>query len=158
MPTRRFPIKPRRRGARSTSLSTDTPLHVALRAIEIERDNLSRAESLLGCLTVAMEKGEMSHKGPYYPDVAEMARQILRKSINALDPIYLPDPSRNKIKEEFLAGDPASLLVALRVPLLRRQSCMLPHRCSLRIHRRDYSRGSERSASSRSSASANIPG
>jgi hypothetical protein len=156
MPSRRFPIRPR---ARSTSLKSKcAQLNVALKAIEIERDNLSRAESLLGCLTVAMENAEMSHKGPYYPDVAEIARQMLRKSIRALDPINLPNPSRDRVREEFFASDPSRLVVDLHVPLSPRPICMLPQRFSLRIHRRDYSPALARKASSRNSASANISG
>jgi hypothetical protein len=159
MPARRFPTKPRRRGAsRACAKSKDSQQKIALDAIETERDNLSRAESLLRCLIIAMENEEMSSRGPYYPDVAEMAREILRKSINALDPIYLPDPSRDNVKEEFFAADPAALVVATHVPLLPRQNCWLAQRCALRIHRRDYSRAAARNASSRFSAAANISG
>jgi hypothetical protein len=160
MPARRSPSKPRRSASVARASSKDSPLNAVLQAIEVERDNLSRAESLLGCLTIAMENEGMSHEGPYYPDVAEMALRMLQKSIRALDPINLPDPSPDKVKEEFFAGDasPLALARALHVPLLRRQSSALPPRCSLRLHRRDYSRASAREASSRNSASANISG
>jgi hypothetical protein len=43
-------------------------------AIETERENLSTAESVLGCLAIAMEYETDSINGPYYPDVAQLAR------------------------------------------------------------------------------------
>jgi len=161
MPARRFSIKPRRRNAsRSTSNLNSAPLNLLLKAVETERDNLSRAESLLGCLTIAMEYGERTHKGPYYPDVAQIACEMVRKSISALDPINLPDPSRGKVSEEFFAKDCAPLVAALReVPLIRRQALTkFPRQCSLRIHYRNYSRSWARNASSSDSASSNISG
>jgi hypothetical protein len=69
-------------------------------AIEIERGNLSKAESVLGCLAIAMEYETDSVKGPYYPDVAQLAREMVRKSINSLDSLVLQQHLlRNKIKE-----------------------------------------------------------
>jgi hypothetical protein len=103
MPARRFPTKPRRILTRSAKPNRSS-LSIALEVVEEQRDNLSRAESLLRCLTIAMEHGDTSHDGPYYPDVAEIARQMLRQSIRALDPINLPDPSRDKVKEELFLG------------------------------------------------------
>jgi hypothetical protein len=102
-PTRRFSVERRRRNAGSPPLPTisGAQLKLLLEAIETERDNLSRADSLLGCLEIAMEYGETTHKGPYYPDVAQIARAMVRKSIGALDPINLPSPSRDKVREEF---------------------------------------------------------
>ena len=162
MPARRFSIKHHRRNAgRSTSPNFNgTQLNRLLKAVETERDNLSRAESLLGCLTIAMEYGERTHKGPYYPDVAQIAREMVRKSIGALDPINLPNPSRGKVLEEFCAEDYAAPVAALcEVPLLPRPAFpKLSRQCSLRIHYRNYSRSSARNASSRDSASANISG
>jgi hypothetical protein len=156
MPTRRFPTTPRHRSARAAS-PKDAQLNLTLKAIESERDNLSRAESLLRCLTIAMEHEGISHKGPYYPDVAEIAREMVRKSISALDPINLPSPLRNKVKEEFFAeaAVPAGLLQA---PLLPRQTFTYQRSYSLRIHRRNYSRVVARVASSWDSASANMSG
>jgi hypothetical protein len=69
-------------------------------AIETERDNLSMAESVLGCLAISMEYEADSVTGPYYPDVAQLARDLVRKSINALDSLTLQQRLlRNKIKE-----------------------------------------------------------
>jgi hypothetical protein len=159
MPARRVPIKSRhRRTSCASGKINDEKLTRALKAIERERDNLSRAESLLSCLKIAMEHEEISHRGPYYPDVAEIAREMVRKSIGALDPINLPDPSRNRVKEDFSAGDREPAAVVRCVPLLPRPLFALSQRCSLRTHRRNYSRVSARNASSSDSTFANISG
>jgi hypothetical protein len=132
-------------------------LNLVLKAIEIERDNLSRADSLLRCLKIAMEYGETTHKGPYYPDVAQIAQEMVRKSISALDPINLPKPSRDKVLDDFSAVECAPPETALHeVPLLPRPNPMgIPRRYALRIHRRNYFRSSAMKASSRASASVN---
>jgi hypothetical protein len=69
-------------------------------AIEAERENLSRAESVLGCLTIAMEYETEGVGKPYYPDVAGIARELVKQSINRLDPLTLRH-LRDKIEEEF---------------------------------------------------------
>jgi hypothetical protein len=69
-------------------------------AIETERDHLSKAESVLGCLAVAMEYETDSANRPYYPHVAQLAREMVRQSINSLDSIVLQQRLLgNKIKE-----------------------------------------------------------
>ena len=69
-------------------------------AIETERGNLSKAESVLGCLAIAMEYETDSVNGPHYPDVAQIAQDLVRKSINGLDSLVLQQRLlRNKIKE-----------------------------------------------------------
>jgi hypothetical protein len=158
-PARRFSIK-RRRPNTDRSTFPGTQLNRLLEAIETERDNLSRADSLLGCLKIAMEYGESTHKGPYYPDVAQIAREMVRKSINALDPINLPRPSREKVREEFSGKECAPPAATFHeVPLLPRPVLpAIPWRRSLRTHYRNYSRSSARNASSSCSASANISG
>jgi hypothetical protein len=160
MSARRFSIRPRRSNARSASAKLNrSQLNQVLKAIETERSNLSRAVSLLGCLTIAMEYGEISYKGPYYPDIVQMAQKLVSKSINALDPINLPSPSRDKVREEFFAKDGAVLGVALlEVPLFPRPMRALPQRRLMRIHRRDYARAATRAASSSDSVCANISG
>jgi len=65
-------------------------------AIETERGNLAKAESLLGCLMISMEYETDSVTGPYYPDVAEIARDLVKNSVDGLDK-YL---SRNRVKED----------------------------------------------------------
>jgi hypothetical protein len=157
MARRRLAIKRGDNARLGSAKLADARLRQALEAIETERDNLSCAQSLLDCMKLAMEYAEVNHKGPYYPDLAQMASDIVRKSINALDPINLPRPSRDKVREEFLASDSALLLVAqAEMPQLQRRVCTPLPRCALRIHRRNYSRESMRSASRLDSASANI--
>jgi hypothetical protein len=71
-------------------------------AIEAERDNLSKAESLLACMVVSMEYQTDPHTGPYYPDVAQIARELVERSINGLDPFVLTQRLRgNKVEEVF---------------------------------------------------------
>jgi hypothetical protein len=70
-------------------------------AIETERGNLAKAESLLGCMVIAMEYETDSVTGPYYPDVARIARDMVRQSINSLDSLTLQQLLlRNKIKDD----------------------------------------------------------
>jgi hypothetical protein len=150
-------LKLRARSTRFTSAKS-IQLSQVLKTVETERANLSRTESLLGCLAIAMEYGEMGHRGPYYPDVALIARQMLKSSINALDPINLPSPPRDKVKEKFFAKECAPAATTLEVALSQRSEFFLRHRYSMRLHRRNYSRTLAREASSRNSASANISG
>ena len=71
-------------------------------AIETERDNLSKAESLLACMVVSMEYQNDPLDGPYYPAVAQLARELVERSINGLDPFNLRQRLlRNKIEEVF---------------------------------------------------------
>jgi len=58
-------------------------------AIETERGNLSKAESVLGCLAISMEHEADTADRPYYPDVAQLARELIRQSINRLDSLVL---------------------------------------------------------------------
>jgi hypothetical protein len=137
-------------------------------AIEVERDNLSKAESILGCLVIAMEYGNRAdNSGPYYPDVAQIARELVRKSINGLDSLRLQEQlSRHRVKEEFhlVLGVLESPL--LWQPLFRPDGEIdrLPNvaRAKLargvRLHSRNYGRVPSRIAASADSASAKICG
>jgi hypothetical protein len=72
-------------------------------AIEAERDNLSRAHSLLACLAIAMEYDSGSADGAYYPDVARIARDMVKKSIGALDSLALQRLlAADRIKDESI--------------------------------------------------------
>jgi hypothetical protein len=104
MTMRRSASKARRRqrqDARSVEHAYGVPVPEGLHeAIEAERGNLSKAESVLGCLAIAMEYESDTVKGPYYPDVAELARELVRQSINGLDSIVLEQRlTRNKVRE-----------------------------------------------------------
>jgi hypothetical protein len=73
-------------------------------AIEAERGRLTKAESLLGCLTISMEYEGCSgeNDGPYYPDVAQVACDLIRQTIDGLDSVNLDLLIRRaKVKEEM---------------------------------------------------------
>jgi hypothetical protein len=81
-------------------------------AIETERENLSKAESLLGCLALAMQQESDPVRGPYYPDVAEVARDLVTHSVKKLDSLALQQRLlQDKVKEaasvvEYLLAAP----------------------------------------------------
>ncbi len=105
MVTRRLTSRVRRNARRAKAQSVEhvhgVPVPEGLHdAIETERGNLSKAEAVLGCLAIAMEYETDSVNGPYYPDVAQLAREMVRQSINSLDSLVLQQRLlRNKIKE-----------------------------------------------------------
>jgi hypothetical protein len=131
-------------------------LNRAIKAIETERDNLSQAESILGCLKIALEYEPSSSRSPYYPDVAEIARTMLRKSVGALDPANLALTSRNKVREEGLAS--ALPRTSPRVALLSSARIQATRSLSIRLHRRDYSIAARIASRNCASAAANISG
>jgi hypothetical protein len=93
-------------------------------AIEVERDNLSKAESLLACMVVSMEYVTDPIAGPYYPAVAQIARELVERSINGLDPHVLRQRLQlNKVEEEFCVS-----FVDQACPLLHQGSSMQAHR------------------------------
>ena len=74
-------------------------------AIEAERDNLCKVESLLGCLVVSLEYKDDPLNGPYFPPVAQLARELVARSIEGLEPEVLRQRLlRNKIEEVFCAS------------------------------------------------------
>lgn len=76
-------------------------------AIEIQRGNLSKAESVLGCLIVSMEYEADSATRPYYPDVAELARGLVKQSIKDLDSLVLQKRLLRSRVREYLELTPA---------------------------------------------------
>ena len=69
-------------------------------AIDSERDTLAKAESVLGCLVNSMESDNGRAPPPYYPDVAQIARELVRRAINGLDSLNLDKClPRNRIEE-----------------------------------------------------------
>jgi hypothetical protein len=161
---RRRPLKIRNRG-HAYEVAVPEGLH---QAIESERENLSKAESLLGCLAISMEYGgDAGDGGPYYPDVAQLARELVRKSINGLDSLNLQERlAQHRIKEEFrLSCAELECAVPLWLAFVhggeidrapkRRVACATR---AMRLHRRHYGRVLSRSVASADSASANICG
>jgi len=73
------------------------PLH---EAIEDERARLGKADSVLGCLSMALMDAEQGNDKdlPYFADVADVARKLVRKSINQLDSVRI-GPLIDRIRE-----------------------------------------------------------
>jgi hypothetical protein len=108
MATRRSAPKARR--GRDHKAPTENPVYgvpvpeALHEAIENERSNLSRAESVLGCLAISMESEPDPVSAPYYPDVAQLARELVRQSINGLDSLALQKLLlKNKVKESTIS-------------------------------------------------------
>jgi hypothetical protein len=164
----RTPRRRRQQGQRAfdgrpTRPSRARQLKLLLETIEQERANLSRAESLLECLRIAMEYESQTTTGPYYPDVAQIAAELVHKSVNALDSINLPNLSRDKVREEFRPGRLTQMCLQFE-PMSDVQVAgagstglstlpgLFARQLRMRLHRRNYSLESVgRSASSASS-------
>lgn len=62
-------------------------------AVDRERLHLMKAHSLLQCIDLAIEAGgalqPVGASGPYFPDVVELAADLVRASINRLDLLLL---------------------------------------------------------------------
>ena len=164
---RRRPRPSAKRGAVSHTSAVSIP-ELLREAIEVERDNLSKAESILGCLAIAMEYGTGGDvDGPYYPDVAQIARELVRKSINGLDSLRLQELlSRHRVKEEFhLVLGAVECPLPLQLVLTQdgdidrvRNVGRAKVARGMRLHSRNYGRVPSRIAASAASASAKICG
>jgi hypothetical protein len=63
--------------------------------IQAELGNLGKVESVLRCLVHAMEYRSLDPESPYYPDIAEVACDLLKRSLADLDVLYdgyIPNP------------------------------------------------------------------
>lgn len=59
-------------------------------AIERERARLMRADSVLGCASLALEYGDNADpRRPYYSDVVDLARELVSESALRLDSVNL---------------------------------------------------------------------
>jgi hypothetical protein len=66
------------------------PLQKWERAIDLERRRLSKAQSILGCLAIALDTPvEQDPTAPHYADVAEVVRDMMNGSIERLDWVNL---------------------------------------------------------------------
>lgn len=61
-------------------------------AIERERAVLLKAESLTICLKRALEADTQLVRGPYYPEIVEMIRVLIKQAFDGLDSVNLPSP------------------------------------------------------------------
>ncbi|HEY3852020.1 MAG TPA: hypothetical protein VGL87_13670 [Steroidobacteraceae bacterium] len=133
----------RRSSARVDEMPVPERLH---QAIESERGNLFKADSLLGCLVIAMEYEADAVSGPHYPDVAQIARELVQKSIDGLDSLTLQRVLRDKVKEEFcvISVGPTPMTHELPTFQWRDSSQVRAARSrkahTLRLHRRNYLR------------------
>lgn len=86
-------------------------------AIETERARLMKAQAILNCTLVAMEC-ESNVDAPYYPDVLQLAQELVNQSIDQLDSLRLrpmiqaleraeprPAPSKKAIPEIAPCGE-----------------------------------------------------
>jgi hypothetical protein len=69
-------------------------------AIELERDNLSKAESVLACMAVSLKFDTDPLQGPYYPAVVQVVRELLGRSIDRLEPMVMARRLRDKVEED----------------------------------------------------------
>lgn len=61
-----------------------------MEALEDERSRLMEAEAVLNCVLVAMDDDDgCNARGPYYPSVIGLARDLVNQSINQLDSVRL---------------------------------------------------------------------
>jgi hypothetical protein len=63
--------------------------------IQAELRNLGRAESVLRCLALSMDYEPLNPESPYYPDVVEVAGDLVKRSLVDLDVLYdgyIPNP------------------------------------------------------------------
>lgn len=59
-------------------------------AIDNERSTLAKAESILRCLKISLTfDADERVQRPYYPDIAEIACNLLRQALNGLDEVNL---------------------------------------------------------------------
>ncbi len=70
-------------------------------AIEVERDNLAKVESLLACMAASMECHANAQNVPYFPDVVQVTRELVARSIDGLDPFELKRRLLNKVDEAY---------------------------------------------------------
>lgn len=65
-------------------------------AIEAERGRLMNAETILHCTVLAMNERDCADPdGPYFQNIIDVARDLVRQSINGLDSVRLyPSVSR----------------------------------------------------------------
>jgi hypothetical protein len=63
--------------------------HSLYEAIENERATLLKARSILGCLKISLESETRLVDGPYYPDIAEIAHELVKQAFNGLDSVNL---------------------------------------------------------------------
>ena len=62
---------------------------IVIEAIDEERNRLMQVESLLDCILAAIDGDEVDPHGPYMPNVIQLSRDMIRKTIDQLDSLKL---------------------------------------------------------------------
>jgi hypothetical protein len=57
--------------------------------LESERDSLVKAQSLLACIAHSMDHTDHPVLGPYYPDVVQLASDLIKQRTKNLDELLL---------------------------------------------------------------------
>jgi hypothetical protein len=63
--------------------------------IRAELFNLEKAEAVLRCLALSMDSMSLDDESPWYPDVVEVAGDLVKRSLADLDALYdgyIPNP------------------------------------------------------------------
>jgi hypothetical protein len=76
-------------------------------AIEVERERLMRAHTLLSCAAIAMDAEDLAFEGPHYLTIIEMSRDLVSQAINNLEPMVLEcsTPTHRAGVDEFGSGE-----------------------------------------------------
>ncbi|SRR6266404_1318633 len=90
------PATPARRGSEVAERGMRIRVRGRLQEmIQAELGNLGKVESVLRCLAHSMEYWTWDNESPWYPDIAEVACDLLQRSLadlNVLYDGYLPNP------------------------------------------------------------------
>jgi hypothetical protein len=69
-------------------------------ALAVERENLGKVESLLSCLLDSLQEHDNPFNGsPFFPPTVQLAREVVSRIINGLDPSVLRDHLLRKADE-----------------------------------------------------------
>jgi hypothetical protein len=95
-PSTQGPITTRKPGSEVAGRGTRIRVRGRLQdVIRAEMFNLEKAASVLRCLVLSMDTRSMGRESPYYPDVVEVAGDLIERSLADLDVLYdgyLPNP------------------------------------------------------------------
>jgi hypothetical protein len=73
-------------------------------AIAAERENLGKVESLLSCLIDSLQQHDNPFNGsPFFPPAVQLAREVVSRTINGLDPSVLREHLLRKADEVRIA-------------------------------------------------------
>ena len=90
-------------------------------AIEVERARLMKVESLLHCALLAMDYDDGFEDGerPYYPNVIELARDLVNETLEQLDSVKLGpmiEKLKGRAKPQAETREPGSDYEGVREP------------------------------------------